>query len=239
MTDKRHSYSLRLDTSAYRAYSRAHEISAQGKTVIAGSSNPVFRGDAARWNPAELLIAALSACHQLWYLHLCADAGIVVVAYSDDASGVEIEQADGTGQFESVTLRPHPSSRPALMKTSRAVCTMPPPANALSRARCRSKWGTNPPSRLCRYKAPASPECPLLAQSGHADHSQQCFAFGGKADTASNLLVPRSPSKASRLSMREAFAFLFLDDMPTRRCPPSVGICTEQTTIDVRSASRA
>ena len=67
----------------------------------------MFRGDAARWNPAELLIAALSACHQLWYLHLCADAGVVVVAYSDDASGVEIEQADGAGQFESVTLRPH------------------------------------------------------------------------------------------------------------------------------------
>ena len=94
-------------TSAYRAYSRTHEISAQGKTAIAGSSDPVFRGDAARWNPAELLIAALSACHQLWYLHLCADAGIVVVAYSDGASGVEIEQADGAGQFESVTLRPH------------------------------------------------------------------------------------------------------------------------------------
>ena len=115
MADKRHTYSIRVDwtgnqgtgTSAYRAYSRAHEISAQGKTAIAGSSDPVFRGDAARWNPAELLIAALSACHQLWYLHLCADAGIVVVAYSDDASGVEIEQADGTGQFESVTLQPH------------------------------------------------------------------------------------------------------------------------------------
>ena len=65
-----------------RACSRAHEISAQGKTAIAGSSDPVFRGDTARWNLAELLIAALSACHQLWYLHLCADAGIVVVAYS-------------------------------------------------------------------------------------------------------------------------------------------------------------
>ena len=108
-------FSIRVDwtgnqdtgTSAYRAYSRAHEISAQGKTAIAGSSDPVFRGDAARWNPAELLIAALSACHQLWYLHLCADASIVVVAYCDDASGVEIEQADGAGQFESVTLRPH------------------------------------------------------------------------------------------------------------------------------------
>jgi organic hydroperoxide reductase OsmC/OhrA len=115
VADKRHTYSIRVDwtgnqgtgTSAYRAYSRAHEISAQGKTAIAASSDPVFRGDAARWNPAELLIAALSACHQLWYLHLCADAGIVVVAYSDDASGVEIEQADGAGHFESVTLRPH------------------------------------------------------------------------------------------------------------------------------------
>jgi organic hydroperoxide reductase OsmC/OhrA len=95
------------EPSAYRAYSRAHEISAQGKEAIAGSSDPVFRGNAARWNPAELLIAALSACHQLWYLHLCADTGIVVVAYSDDASGVEIEQANGAGQFESVTLRPH------------------------------------------------------------------------------------------------------------------------------------
>src|SRR6516162_11921417 len=115
VADKRHTYSIRVDwsgnqgtgTSAYRAYSRAHEISAQGKTAIAGSSDPMFRGDAARWNPAELLIAALSTCHQLWYLHLCADAGIVVVAYSDNAFGVEIEKADGAGQFESVTLRPH------------------------------------------------------------------------------------------------------------------------------------
>ena len=88
MANKHHTYSIRVDwtgnqgtgTSACRAYSRAHEISARDKTAIAGSSAPVFRGDAARWNPAELLIAALSACHQLWYLHLCADAGIVVVA---------------------------------------------------------------------------------------------------------------------------------------------------------------
>lgn len=113
--DKRHTYSIRLDwtgnqgsgTSSYRAYSRAHELSAPGKPTIAGSSDPIFRGDPARWNPAELLIAALSACHQLWYLHLCADAGIVILEYGDDASGVEIEQPDGAGQFESVTLRPH------------------------------------------------------------------------------------------------------------------------------------
>jgi organic hydroperoxide reductase OsmC/OhrA len=120
VADKRHAYSIRLDwtgnlgagTSAYRAYSRAHEIGAPGKPAIAGSSDPLFRGDAARWNPAELLIAALSACHQLWYLHLCADAGVVVVAYGDDASGVEVEQADGAGQFESVTLRPQVTLAP-------------------------------------------------------------------------------------------------------------------------------
>lgn len=111
---KHHSYAIHLDwtgnegtgTSAYRAYSRAHEISAPGKPAIAGSSDPAFRGDPARWNPEELLVASLSSCHQLWYLHLCAEAGIVVQEYSDDASGVMIEQPDGAGQFESVTLRP-------------------------------------------------------------------------------------------------------------------------------------
>jgi organic hydroperoxide reductase OsmC/OhrA len=118
--NKRHTYSIRLDwtgnqgsgTSSYRAYSRSHDISAPGKPTIAGSSDPVFRGDPARWNPAELLVASLAACHQLWYLHLCADAGIVVEDYSDSASGVEIEQPDGAGQFESVTLRPHAKLAP-------------------------------------------------------------------------------------------------------------------------------
>jgi organic hydroperoxide reductase OsmC/OhrA len=118
--DKRHTYSVRVDwtgnqgsgTSSYRAYSRAHEVTVPGKPAIAGSADPVFLGDPARWNPAELLIAALAACHQLWYLHLCADAGIVVENYSDNASGVEIEQQDGAGQFESVTLRPRVTLAP-------------------------------------------------------------------------------------------------------------------------------
>ena len=83
MADKRHTYSIRVDwtgnqgtgTSAYRAYSRAHEISAQGKTAIAGSSDPVFRGDAARWNPAELLIAAISAIHSIDSRHALSPPG--------------------------------------------------------------------------------------------------------------------------------------------------------------------
>jgi len=61
---------------------------------------------ARRWNPEELLVASLSACHQLWYLHLCADVGVVVVAYEDAAEGVMIERADGSGEFVRVILRP-------------------------------------------------------------------------------------------------------------------------------------
>ena len=66
-------------TSDYRAYARDHEISADGKSApILGSSQATFRGDASRYNPEELLLGALSACHMLWFLHLCSDAGIVV-----------------------------------------------------------------------------------------------------------------------------------------------------------------
>ena len=95
-------------TSSYRSYERKHEISVDARdSTIPGSSERLFRGDATRWNPEELLVASISACHQLWYLHLCARAGIIVLGYSDDASGVMVEQPDGAGQFESVTLRPH------------------------------------------------------------------------------------------------------------------------------------
>ena len=94
-------------TSGYRSYERRHEISAGAqKPSIPGSSDPAFRGDAARWNPEELLVASLSACHKLWYLHLCADAGIVVVDYIDHAEGVMEETSDGSGQFQRVTLHP-------------------------------------------------------------------------------------------------------------------------------------
>ncbi len=112
--DKRHAYEVQVEwtgnrgfgTSSYRAYARSHAIAAPGKPTIAGSSDPIFRGDAACWNPEELLVASLSACHQLWYLHLCAEAGIVVLAYVDHAEGVMEEAADGSGCFKRVILRP-------------------------------------------------------------------------------------------------------------------------------------
>jgi organic hydroperoxide reductase OsmC/OhrA len=94
-------------TSDYRGYERKYEVSAgDEKPVLYGSSDPVFRGDQTRWNPEELLVASLSACHKLSYLHLCADAGVQVVAYVDHAEGSMQERPDGSGYFERVLLRP-------------------------------------------------------------------------------------------------------------------------------------
>lgn len=97
---------LGAGTRGYRDYARDHEISAEGKAAILGSSDPNFRGDASRWNPEELLVASLSACHQLWYLHLCSAAGVVVHRYVDAAEGEMAEDADGGGRFVRVILRP-------------------------------------------------------------------------------------------------------------------------------------
>jgi len=100
-------------TVNYRAYGRSHEISsAAPKPVIPGSADPLFRGDKTRWNPEELLVASIAACHQLWYLHLCAVAGIVVTAYVDHAEGELAEDADGSGRFRRVTLRPEVTVAP-------------------------------------------------------------------------------------------------------------------------------
>jgi organic hydroperoxide reductase OsmC/OhrA len=93
-------------TSNYRSYDRNHEISADAKPTILGSSDRAFRGDPTRWNPEELLVAALSSCHKLAYLHLCAVSGIVVQEYVDHAEGFMEESEDGSGHFLKVILRP-------------------------------------------------------------------------------------------------------------------------------------
>ncbi|MFZ6013675.1 MAG: OsmC family protein [Bacteroidota bacterium] len=93
-------------TTEYKSYERSHEIKTEGKPVIRASSDPVFRGDKTKYNPEELLVASLSGCHMLWYLHLCAVNGIVVTEYVDEATSVMEENADGSGQFKEVTLNP-------------------------------------------------------------------------------------------------------------------------------------
>lgn len=94
-------------TSNYRAYDRAYEIEVVGKPIILGSSDPTFRGDRTKYNPEELFVAAISSCYMLWYLHLCADAGVIVTSYRDFAWGKMCDRdRDGGGKFTEVILKP-------------------------------------------------------------------------------------------------------------------------------------
>lgn len=109
-----HSYQVRVawtgntgvGTTGYKDYRRDTVTTAGAKTELPGSSDPAFRGDPDRWNPEELLLASLSQCHLLWYLHLAAQAGVVVTDYVDDPSATMAMNADGSGQFDRAVLRP-------------------------------------------------------------------------------------------------------------------------------------
>jgi organic hydroperoxide reductase OsmC/OhrA len=93
-------------TADYKAYDRNHDILITGKPTLLCSSDPSFRGDRSRQNPEELLLASLSGCHLLWYLHLCAVNGVVITNYEDEPTGIMEEHSDGRGNFVEVTLRP-------------------------------------------------------------------------------------------------------------------------------------
>lgn len=93
-------------TSGYRDYGREHLVTASGKAAIEGSADPAFRGEASRWNPEEMLLAALAQCHMLSYLHVAVMNGVVVTGYTDDAVGAMVQTHDGGGRFTSATLRP-------------------------------------------------------------------------------------------------------------------------------------
>lgn len=109
-----HRYALRSEwtgnrgtgTSGYRDYDRAVTIAVEGKPDLQASSDKPFRGDPSKWNPEDLLLASLSECHLLSYLHACVSAGVVVVSYSDEATGLMTEDGRGGGAFTEVVLHP-------------------------------------------------------------------------------------------------------------------------------------
>jgi organic hydroperoxide reductase OsmC/OhrA len=113
MTGHQHHYRVGVEwtgnhgtgTDGYRNYGREHVIRIEGKADIAGSSDPAFRGDAAKHNPEDMLVAALSTCHMLAYLHAGTLAGVVVTAYTDAAEGTMVTEGNG-GHFTEVVLRP-------------------------------------------------------------------------------------------------------------------------------------
>ncbi|MFP2995464.1 OsmC family protein [Spongiivirga sp. MCCC 1A20706] len=112
---KQHHYTTNLKwtcapgegTTSYTSYSRDHTITANNKKIaIPSSSDPSFRGNSEHYNPEELLVASLSSCHMLWYLHLCSTHKIIVLGYQDEASGIMEETKDGSGRFTEVILQP-------------------------------------------------------------------------------------------------------------------------------------
>ena len=111
---KQHNYALKINwtgnsgsgTNSYKSYERSFEVSVDGKEIINGSSDPSFNGDKTKYNPEELLLASISSCHMLWYLHLCADDGIIVTGYIDNAEGIMVENDNGGGKFEQIILKP-------------------------------------------------------------------------------------------------------------------------------------
>lgn len=117
-----HQYALQMEwtgnngtgTDGYRNYGRNHTIRIEGKPDLLGSADPTFRGDRSRHNPEELLVAALSACHMLSYLHVCVKNGVVVTAYTDNATGSMQTVGDG-GHMTEVVLHPQVTVRDADM----------------------------------------------------------------------------------------------------------------------------
>ncbi len=95
-----------LGTQKYDAYTRDYTIRILNKVDILGSSDSAFLGDKNKHNPEEFFVSSISSCHMLWFLHLASTKGIVVIDYTDTATGVMVENEDGSGYFESVTLNP-------------------------------------------------------------------------------------------------------------------------------------
>ncbi|RAJ28343.1 OsmC family protein [Pedobacter cryoconitis] len=93
-------------TMDYRSYDRNFIVSVEHKPDISGSSDSAFLGDKTKHNPEDLLVSSISSCHMLWYLHLCSQNDIIVMDYKDEATGTMTENADGSGQFTEVILRP-------------------------------------------------------------------------------------------------------------------------------------
>ncbi len=111
---KQHHYEVKITwtgnsgtgTKDYRSYTRDHTASTENKPDLLCSSDPTFRGNDTRYNPEELLVASLSGCHMLSYLHLCAVSSVIVLEYSDYATGTMEQTPDGGGRFTEVTLHP-------------------------------------------------------------------------------------------------------------------------------------
>lgn len=90
---------------------RRHTISHPEKPDIDGSAAPAFHGETTRWNPEELLLAALSQCHMLTFFYLAHEEGLEVVDYEDTPEATLRTHADGSGEMTEAILKPRVTVR--------------------------------------------------------------------------------------------------------------------------------
>lgn len=148
-----HTYAARLawegnsgeGTASYEGYGRSYRVLIEGKPELIGTADPAFRGDASRHNPEDLFLAAISACHMLTYLALCARSGVRVIAYTDEAEGRMVLTGDGGGRFEEVSLRSSRSTTPRARRPP-AGSTPAPTISASLRAPATSRSTMSPAS---------------------------------------------------------------------------------------------
>ncbi len=90
-------------------YSRGHTVSFDGAANISASASPHVVGKwavAAAIDPEGMLVAALSTCHMLSFLHVARLAGFIAATYRDHAEGVMETIAPGKQAVTKVVLYP-------------------------------------------------------------------------------------------------------------------------------------
>ncbi len=90
----------------YDAYPRNHSIGFKnGQETVIASSSPIYKGDATKADPEDMLVAALSSCHMLSFLAIACKKKLTVTSYEDDAVGF-LEDAAGKLWISRVILQP-------------------------------------------------------------------------------------------------------------------------------------
>ncbi|HEX8622134.1 MAG TPA: OsmC family protein [Allosphingosinicella sp.] len=91
-------------------YSRGHRWTFDGGTIVPASASPHVvpppMSDPAGVDPEEALVASVSSCHMLWFLHLARDSGLDVAAYRDQAEGTMGKDERGRMAVTRIVLRP-------------------------------------------------------------------------------------------------------------------------------------
>ncbi|MFV8466924.1 OsmC family protein [Flavobacterium sp. LB1P62] len=87
-------------------FTKSHTITIDGKAVLNVSAAKAFKGDAALYNPEDLLLSSVVSCHMMSYLYVCEQNGVDVVTYTDEAEATLVVSADGSGRFIAIKLNP-------------------------------------------------------------------------------------------------------------------------------------